>query len=866
MKSKHFLFAVLLIIAISKSSFAIWTAPTLSSPANLANTWAAVTLDWNAVSSSQYYQLQVDTSSGFNSPVFFTVTKAYINTNSTNTDTEHSLDNLFFGKKYYWRVRAYITGDTSVWTQRSFTTVNYVTMSSPATGSNYWAGITLNWLPHAGVDFYDIQLDTSSQFNSPVLRSVSKAYINSTDGNTDTENYFDDLFFGKIYYWRVRARNAVDTTAWSTYWTFTTRDYVTLSSPATGSNYWAGITLNWLPHGGVDFYDIQLDTSSQFNSTVMRSVSKTYINSSDGNTDTENYYDDLFFGKTYYWRVRARNAVDTTAWSAYWTFTTRNYVTMSSPATGSNYWAGITLNWLPHGGVDFYDIQLDTSSQFNSPVLRSVSKTYINSTDGNIDTENYYDDLFFGKTYYWRVRARNAVDTTAWSTYWTFTTRDYVTLSSPATGSNYWAGLTLDWLPHAGVDFYDVQLDSSALFNSPVIKTVSKTYVNSSDGNSDTYTYFDDLYFGKKYYWRVRARNAVDTTAWSTVWNFTTRNYVTLLSPVDGLLNANTAGLTLDWSPHAGVDLYQLQMDTSSQFNSPLLTSVNKNYVNSSDGNSDTYNATGALLTNRTYYWRVRAINLVDTTLWNLRVFTTGSCIIPLKPQAITGNISVCQGSANTYSVVSVGGATSYSWSLPSGWSGSSTSNSINVVAGSFGGTVTVAANSTCGSSASQVLGVSVNTVNTSVVQAGLTLTASATGAAYQWLNCNGNTPISNQTSQSFTATTNGNYAVIVTQNNCSDTSLCYNITTVGIDEKKSSESVQVFPNPSDGRFIVRIPDVNSKTANFDIYNSFGERVYHSMIFGMEREFHLDLPAGFYLYKIEIQGLNLSVGKLIIQK
>jgi hypothetical protein len=866
MRKYKCLLVFFLFVIISKLTFAVWTAPTLSSPADQTNAWAAVTLDWNAVSGSQYYQLQVDTSSGFNSPVFFTVTKAYINTNSSNTDTEQYLDNLFFGKKYYWRVRAFITGDSSTWTQRSFTTRNYVTMSSPATGSNYWAGITLNWLPHAGVDFYDIQLDTSIQFNSPVLRSVSKTYINSTDGNTDTEHYFDDLFFGKTYYWRVRARNAVDTTIWTTYWTFTTRDYITMSSPATGSNYWAGITLNWLPHAGVDFYDVQVDTSSQFNSPVKRTVSKAYVNSTDGNSDTEQFFDDLFFGKTYYWRVRARNAVDTTVWASYWTFSTRDYITMSSPATGSNYWAGITLNWLPHAGVDFYDVQVDTSSQFNSPVKRTVSKAYVNSTDGNSDTEQFFDDLFFGKTYYWRVRARNAVDTTVWASYWTFSTRDYITMSSPATGSNYWAGITLNWLPHAGVDFYDVQVDTSSQFNSPVKRTVSKAYVNSTDGNSDTEQFFDDLFFGKTYYWRVRARNAVDTTVWASYWTFTTRNYVSLLSPADGQLNVNTAGVGLDWSPHSGVDVYQLQMDTSSQFNSPLLTSVNKNYINSTDGNSDTYNASGVLLTNRTYYWRVRAINLVDTTLWSLRVFTTGNCIIPIQPQTIYGNISVCAGSTNTYNTNSVGGATSYSWSLPSGWSGNSTTNTINVIAGTTSGQVVVVANSACGSSPSQMIAVITNSVNTSVIQSGLTLTADAAGAAYQWINCNGNTPILNQTGQSFTAVSNGNYAVIVTQNNCSDTSACINILTVGIDEINFKPAIQIFPNPSNGRFVVKLQEPAAINSKIEIFNSIGEKVYNASVDANEIELCIDLPVGFYICKYNFQGRNMAVGKLIIQK
>ena len=90
-------------------------------------------------------------------------------------------------------------------------------------------------------------------------------------------------------------------------------------------------------------------------------------------------------------------------------------------------------------------------------------------------------------------------------------------LYSPSSGTTQWAGVTLDWYPHTGVDFYDMEVDSSASFNSSAKKSYAKAYINSSDGNSDTYQFIDDLFFGKKYYWRVRVRNAVDTSAWSTV-------------------------------------------------------------------------------------------------------------------------------------------------------------------------------------------------------------------------------------------------------------------------------------------------------------------------------------------------------------
>ena len=45
----------------------------------------------------------------------------------------------------------------------------------------------------------------------------------------------------------------------------------------------------------------------------------------------------------------------------------------------------------------------------------------------------------------------------------------------------------------------------------------------------------------------------------------------------------------------------------------------------------------------------------------------------PAQPGTITGATPVCQGSSNTYSISAVSGATSNTWTLPSGWSGSST-------------------------------------------------------------------------------------------------------------------------------------------------------------------------------------------------
>ncbi|OGS78736.1 MAG: hypothetical protein A3D31_01820 [Candidatus Fluviicola riflensis] len=76
------------------------------------------------------------------------------------------------------------------------------------------------------------------------------------------------------------------------------------------------------------------------------------------------------------------------------------------------------------------------------------------------------------------------------------------------------------------------------------------------------------------------------------------------------------------------------------------------------------------------------------------------------------------------------------------------------------------------------------------------TVTASA-GTSYQWINCATNTAIAGATSQTFTVTANGDYAVVVTNaDGCSDTSSCVNIDYIGLTEITDA-SILVFPNPT---------------------------------------------------------------------
>jgi hypothetical protein len=87
-------------------------------------------------------------------------------------------------------------------------------------------------------------------------------------------------------------------------------------------------------------------------------------------------------------------------------------------------------------------------------------------------------------------------------------------------------------------------------------------------------------------------------------------------------------------------------------------------------------------------------------------------------------------------------------------------------------------------------------TPDNSITQNGASLTATQTGATYQWIDCdNFNAPITGEVNQVFFPSSTGNYAVEVTIGDCSSTSECRLVDFTGIDEIESL--ISVHPNPT---------------------------------------------------------------------
>ncbi len=114
----------------------------------------------------------------------------------------------------------------------------------------------------------------------------------------------------------------------------------------------------------------------------------------------------------------------------------------------------------------------------------------------------------------------------------------------------------------------------------------------------------------------------------------------------------------------------------------------------------------------------------------------------------------------------------------------------------------------------------SIPTVITGVTVNGAALTANAINASFQWIDCSTMLPIAGANNNTFIATINGTYAVIVTQNGCTDTSACYTINNVGINENAKNNFFSLFPNPSSGKVNITSP---SSIAQLKVINLTGQ-------------------------------------------
>jgi len=474
----------------------IVAAPTLIAPSNgEAGVSTNPTLSWNTVAGATSYRLQVSTSSTFATTVV---------DQSGITGTSYALSGLSNYTTYYWRVNATASGGTSDWSGVwIFTTI----LAAPILSAppNAAVGVStsplLEWYASLGATSYRLQVSTISTF-ATVFNDIG--WISSTSYAVS------GLSNNTTYYWRVNATNAGGTSDWSSVWSFTTiisaPSAPTLLSPP---DHWTGLainpTLNWNLSSEATSYRLQVSTSPFFSTVVLDTgglISGSYTLSG------------LSYNTTYYWRVNATNVGGTSDWSSVWSFTTiveaPSPPPLGAPLNGEiGLPTNLTLSWNMSERATSYRIQVATNSTFTALVV---------DQGGLTGTSYTLSGLSYNTTYYWRVNATNAGGTSDWSSVWSFTTiveaPQAPTLVSPLDGAtDIPVSPTLTWNASAGATSYRVQISTTPSFNTTVVD---------SDRIKGTSFTAGRLLSKTIHYWRVNATNLGGTSAWSSIWSFTT--------------------------------------------------------------------------------------------------------------------------------------------------------------------------------------------------------------------------------------------------------------------------------------------------------------------------------------------------------
>ncbi|HRG90670.1 MAG TPA: T9SS type A sorting domain-containing protein, partial [Chitinophagales bacterium] len=275
-----------------------------------------------------------------------------------------------------------------------------------------------------------------------------------------------------------------------------------------------------------------------------------------------------------------------------------------------------------------------------------------------------------------------------------------------------------------------------------------------------------------------------------------------------------------------------------------------------------------------------------------------------LPVAAITGTASVCEG---TSSALTATGGTSYDWSDALG-----TNDQVTVTpAATTTYSVTVTDANSCSNTATYTVTVLEHTssqfshtmcegesylfngidqvaagsytdtlVNANGCDSVITLvltvnslpqpTASNSGnvlttesfTSYQWL-LDG-AAVNNGTTQSYTATANGNYSVVVTDaNGCSDTSNVVNVTGLSIGAINAEAGIKLYPNPNNGRFALEFTTAADR--EIAISDVVGKVVYSAKANTQIVNVNAELPAGVYSVQVtrnkQVSTLKITVTK-----
>jgi hypothetical protein len=560
-----------------------WSSPfifstVISSPELLypSNNFVGISLSdslrWNQVSGAEFYWIQISIDINFNNLVF---------NNKNIKSLSFPISNLNYNTKYYWRVIAYKSSDSSKWSQIwDFTTTlpSPVLISPLSDTINISINSNLYWSPVVDADYYNIEISETLDFKTIKLKN---------ENFKTTSLDFTDLEYNKQYFWRVKAYRQYDSSAWSAVWNFKTLlSKPELTLPINQSiNISVNSNLAWEISESSNSFSLQVSLSEDFKKIII-----------DTNNLSLNQFTfiELSANTKYYWRVKSFYGKQQSDWSDSWSFTTGKSIKLIdpkllSPKNNSENFINGNVTWIKVDKAVKYKLQLSLSNDFKNLIVDS------NLTNVVIFQ---YSNLQYEKEYFWRVKAYSVYDSSQWSEIWMFKTShkdNSVLLLKPGNDElQVPVSGKLEWIAISDINYYQIQVSEKSDF---------QTFVYDETNITKNYFDYSGLKLNRQYFWKTRFVRNNETSNWSDIWVFTTAApdslpIPALKTPSDGKIGALING-ALTWAAIPNAQTYQISLSKNRNFNTIFLK--NSDIV-------ETMFIYSNLEYNQTYYWRVSAV------------------------------------------------------------------------------------------------------------------------------------------------------------------------------------------------------------------------------------------------------------------
>jgi hypothetical protein len=355
--------------------------------------------------------------------------------------------------------------------------------------------------------------------------------------------------------------------------------------------------LNWLQIPLAVSYSFEIAEDSTFEKVVLSDTSI---------TDNYYYYHELDYSTEYYWRVRAVFVDDTSNWSSYWIFTTTKEFSIPAPMLVSpvndsqdNQKDGL-FTWKSIEEASYYELNVSKTKNFDSLIFEEFYLT---------DTSFAYTEFEPDTTYYWRVKAFSSIDSSNWSSIWSFTIEKkqelgFIFLIHPFFNSMQIPLETeFRWTSEEHALQYQLQITDFYFHEDSLL-------VNAI--TSDTVYYYSCFEKNERYFWRVRYITETDTSMWSFPWIFTTEPVVLLdkpelLYPINNIKKI-PVDIEFRWNNVERKDIYMLECSRYPYFFpwKYFFYDIEEDILEYSK-----------LQYNTKYYWRLMAYNDSSYSQWS---------------------------------------------------------------------------------------------------------------------------------------------------------------------------------------------------------------------------------------------------------